>query len=204
MERRKAVEIFSEWALIGKDEGMEKGHFNSVTEMLSLVSHHLKPNFSAIDVGCGNGWVCRQLSNNEDCNKIIGIDGSEEMILKAKKIDPAGEYYHTLLPSWEPKEKYDFIHSMEFLYYLEDPLEMLKNFYNSWLENDGVLIAGIDYYLENEDSHSWPEKLNVHMTKLSIDEWKKGMLDAGFKDVEIHQVAANDDFIGTLVLFGKK
>ena len=154
--------------------------------------------------GCCDGLKDYNHFTNEDCNKIIGIDGSEEMILKAKKIDPAGEYYHTLLPSWEPKEKYDFIHSMEFLYYLEDPLEMLKNFYNSWLENDGVLIAGIDYYLENEDSHSWPEKLNVHMTKLSIDEWKKGMLDAGFKEVEIHQVAASEDFIGTLVMFGKK
>ena len=42
------------------------------------------------------------------------------------------------------------------------------------------------------------------MTKLSIDEWEKGMEDAGFKEIEIHQVAANDDFIGTLVLFGKK
>ena len=72
------------------------------------------------------------------------------------------------------------------------------------LNNEGVFIAGVDYYLENEDSHSWPEKLNVHMTKLSIDEWKRGMEDAGFKEIEIHQVAANDDFIGTLVLFGKK
>ena len=33
---------------------------------------------------------------------------------------------------------------------------------------------------------------------------EKGMEDAGFKEIEIHQVAANDDFIGTLVLFGKK
>ena len=61
----------------------------------------------------------------------------------------------------------------------------------------------IDYYLENEDSHSWPEKLNVHMTKLSINDWKKGMLDAGFKDVEIHQVASKEGFPGTLVMLGR-
>jgi len=204
MEKLKAVDLFSEWASIGKDEGMQKGHLSSVTEMLSLVGPHLKSNFSAIDVGCGNGWVCRTLSEDKRCLKIKGIDGSEKMILKAQKIDPLGEYYHALLPSWDPKEKFDFIHSMEFLYYLEDPLDMLKIFYNNWLNNEGVFIAGVDYYLENEDSHSWPEKLNVHMTKLSIDEWKRGMEDAGFKEIEIHQVAANDDFIGTLVLFGKK
>lgn len=204
MEKRKAVDIFSEWANIGKDEGMEKGHSKSVTQMLSLVESHLKSKYSAIDVGCGNGWVCRKLANDIRCENVVGIDGSEDMILKAQKKDPGGKYHHALLPSWSPKEKYDFIHSMEFLYYLKDPLEMLKNFYNLWLNDDGIFIAGVDYYLENEDSHSWPERLNVHMTRLSIDDWKQGMLDAGFKDVEIHQVAANDNFIGTLVMFGKK
>jgi len=204
MQKRLATDIFSEWAVIGKDEGMEKGHFNSVNEMLSIVDSSLKKEFSAIDVGCGNGWVCRKLSNDKRCRKIVGIDGSKEMIEKANNIDSNIEFHHALLPEWRPDEKFDFIHSMEFLYYLEKPLEMLKDFYNFWMRPEGILIAGIDFYLENENSHSWPERLNVHMTKLSIDEWKKGMLDAGFKDVEIHQVAANEDFIGTLVMFGKK
>ena len=204
MGRRKATDVFSEWALKQRDEGMEKGHSNSVNEMLSLVKPHLKSKFSAIDVGCGNGWVCRKISNDMLCEKVVGIDGSKEMIMKAQKIDPLGVYYHVLLPAWSPKESFDLIHSMEFLYYLKDPLRMLKTFYNSWLNHKGIFIAGIDYYLENKDSHSWPERLNVHMTKLSIEDWKKGMLDAGFKDVEIHQVAANNDFIGTLVMFGKK
>ena len=204
MEKRLATDIFSEWAMKGKDEGMQKGHYNSVNEMLSLVNSSLKKGFSAIDVGCGNGWVCRKLSNDERCEKVIGIDGSKEMIKKANGIDSNIEFHHALLPEWKPNEKFDFIHSMEFLYYLEKPLEMLKDFYNFWINPNGILIAGIDFYLENEDSHSWPERLNVHMTKLSIDEWEKGMLDAGFKEVEIHQVAASEDFIGTLVMFGKK
>tara|TARA_B100001996_G_scaffold317845_1_gene261271 strand:- start:73 stop:693 length:621 start_codon:yes stop_codon:yes gene_type:complete len=204
MEKRLATDIFSEWAMKGKDEGMQKGHYNSVNEMLSLVNSSLKKGFSAIDVGCGNGWVCRKLSNDERCEKVIGIDGSKEMIKKAKGIDSNIEFHHASLPGWKPNEKFDFIHSMEFLYYLEKPLEMLKDFYNFWINPNGILIAGIDFYLENEDSHSWPERLNVHMTKLSIDEWKKGMLDAGFENVEIYQVASTDDFIGTLVLKGEK
>ena len=204
MAKRHATDIFSEWAIKGKDEGMQNGHANSVKEMLKLVKPHLKDNYSAIDVGCGNGWVCRKLVNDIRCENVVGIDGSKDMILKAQKNDPVGKYYHALLPSWSPKEKFDFIHSMEFLYYLEDPLEMLKKFYNLWLNHEGVFIAGIDYYLENRSSHSWPERLNVHMTKLSIDDWRKGMIDAGFKEVEIHQVAASEDFVGTLVMFGKK
>jgi len=204
MVKNLAIDIFSEWAIIGKDEGMQKGHSDSVKEMLLLVEPSLKSDFSAIDVGCGNGWVCRKLTNNQKCQKIVGIDGSKNMIEKAKSIDSNGEYYHVLLPMWKPNEKFDLIHSMEFLYYLKQPLKMLKNFYDSWLNPEGIFVAGIDYYLENKDSHAWPERLNVHMTQLSIEEWRKGMLSAGFKDVEMHQVASKENFIGTLVMMGKK
>ena len=204
MGQRDATDLFSEWVSKRKDEGMEKGHAPSVNEMWSLISPKLKNKFTAIDVGCGNGWVCRKFSKDVKCKSVIGIDGSEKMILKAQSIDPNGNYIHTKLPKWRPQEKFDLIHSMEFLYYLKEPVKMLKDFFNYWLNPGGLFIAGIDYYLENEDSHSWPEKLNVHMTKLSINDWKKGMLDAGFKDVEIHQVASNENFIGTLVMFGKK
>jgi len=204
MAKRHATDVFSEWAKKGKDEGMQIGHANSVKEMLKIVKPHLKVNFSAIDIGCGNGWVCRKLLIDKKCKKVIGIDGSKNMIEKAKNLDPKGEYYHALLPKWSPDEKFDLIHSMEFLYYLENPLGMLKDFYEFWLNPEGVFIGGIDFYLENKDSHEWPERLNVHMTKLSIEDWKEGMLNAGFKDVEMHQVASNERFIGTLVMIGKK
>jgi len=56
------------------------------------------------------------------------------------------------------KKKFDLIHSMEVLYYLEDPASILKKISNSWLAKEGRLIAGIDLYYENRDSHSWEEK----------------------------------------------
>jgi hypothetical protein len=96
------------------------------------------------------------------------------------------------------------IHSMEFLYYLHNPQSMLKMFHDEWLNSGGMLVAGVDHYLENEDSLSWPDALNVHMTTLSIEQWKTAMFDAGFVDVEIHQVGQKEGFIGTLVLLGTK
>ena len=42
------------------------------------------------------------------------------------------------------------------------------------------------------------------MTLLSEAQWKQAMIDAGFSDVGIQRVAAKDDFVGTLVMFGKK
>lgn len=204
MAGRKATDVFSEWAEKGRDEGMERGHSISVDAMLELALPKLGADFSAIDVGCGNGWVCRKLASHPQCTDVVGIDGSDIMISKANGIDSEGEYHHALLPEWQPERKFDFIHSMEFLYYLEDPNEMLTIFYNDWLEEGGTLIAGIDFYLENEDSHDWPEALDVHMTKMSIQQWKDAMIAAGFSNVEMHQVGKKDDFIGTLVMIGRK
>ena len=61
--RKAAVDVFSQWALIGKDEGMERGHAASVQAMLELALPKPNPEFSAIDLGCGNGWVHGYLPN---------------------------------------------------------------------------------------------------------------------------------------------
>ena len=65
MGKRPATDVFHDWALVGKDEGMEKGHAASVNEMLGFIWQQVQStdkNFSAVDVGCGNGWVVRKLS----------------------------------------------------------------------------------------------------------------------------------------------
>jgi trans-aconitate methyltransferase len=203
MAIRDATDVFSEWALKNRDEGMESGHANSVNDMLNLAIPKLKTSFSAIDVGCGNGWVCRKLETLEKCHKVVGVDGSKEMIVKAKA-KGSGDFHLANLPSWKPLDKFDLIHSMEFLYYLQDPLEMLKIFFEEWLMPGGILVAGIDHYRENKDSLDWPDALNVKMATFSESEWKRGMLNAGFIDVEMHRAGVKEGFVGTLVMLGKK
>ncbi len=204
MSRRDATEVFSEWAEKGKDEGMEQGHARSVHAMLELAAIPRSSPYSAVDVGCGNGWVCRRIAQDQMCSHVVGVDGSSRMIEKAHSIDGQGEYHLAMLPDWKPEQSFDLIHSMEFLYYLYDPQSMLKVFHDEWLNSDGMLVAGVDHYLENEDSLSWPDALDVHMTTLSIEQWQTAMLDAGFVDVEVHQVGQKENFIGTLVLLGRK
>ena len=203
MTKRDATELFSEWALRDRDLGMESGHAASVGEMLSMALSRMEGTFSAIDVGCGNGWVCRALEDNEDCEVAIGVDGSEEMIRKARKRGD-GEFHHAMLPGWAPSRRFDLVHSMEFLYYLDDPLAMLAEIQEHWMEPGGVLVAGVDHYLENEDSLDWPVGLSVHMTTLSEEEWRQGMIEAGFVDVETRRVGVKEGFAGTLAMFGRK
>lgn len=80
---------------------------------------------------------------------------------------------------------------------------MLSTIHDEWLEQDGVLVAGVDHYLEHEESLGWPEHVGVHMTTLSIDDWNNAMQNAGFKDIQIVQVAAKEGFPGTLVMMGR-
>ena len=203
MTVRKATDVFSEWALRDRDEGMEESHAKSVNDMLKMVIPKFTSPFSVIDVGCGNGWVCRYLESIENCYKAVGVDGSKEMILKAK-IKGDGEFHLAQLPFWKPSIKFDLIHSMEFLYYLHDPFEMLKIFYEEWLKPGGILIAGIDHYSENTISLGWPKALNVNMSTFSENEWRKAMLDAGFIDVKIQRVGIKEGFVGTLAMLGQK
>jgi trans-aconitate methyltransferase len=125
MSRRDATEVFSEWAEKGKDGGMEKGHARSVHAMLELAGIPRNVQYSAIDVGCGNGWVCRRIAQDSNCSHVVGVDGSARMIEKAHVIDKQGEYHLAMLPDWTPEQPVDLIHSMEFLYYLHNPQSML-------------------------------------------------------------------------------
>ena len=204
MSEISAVDLFSSWAEMGKDEGMENGHAPSVEFMITKSMPKLNDDFSAIDIGCGNGWLVRKLNMFENCLKCTGIDGSESMIAKAKNIDADGDYFCQKLPGWAPNEKVDFVISMEFLYYLKNPLKFLSELNKNWLNENGILAIGIDHYLENTSSLSWSESLGVSMTTLSIQEWTNGFEDAGFSNVEFYKYGAKENWTGTLVIVAQK
>ena len=198
------IEIFSQWAKIGKDEGMEKNHYKPVQEMLKLIKVSEKK-FSFIDAGCGNGWVTRQVSKEKNCFKSIGVDGSKLMIKKAKKIDSINEYYVGDLLDWKPYKKVDYVFSMEVLYYFEKPIHVLNNIRKNWLKNNGIFIMGIDFYYENTSCHNWQEKTGVStMNLMKIKVWEDLFDQVGFKKIKKYQFCKSGDWEGTLVIVGSK
>ena len=204
---RKATDVFGEWARIGKDEGMEEGHASSVDEMLkfSLKERNLiNQRFNFLDLGCGNGWVVRKVTNNNLCEIAIGIDGAEQMISKAKSRGKAEHYIHADITTYQPSVTFDLVHSMEVMYYLNDPFSIIERTEDSWLNSGGRLIIGIDLYYENIDSHSWEEKVNTPMLMLKESEWVDMFKEAGFTEVESWRANKKNDSSGTLVLTGKK
>ncbi|MFL2639107.1 MAG: class I SAM-dependent methyltransferase [Flavobacteriaceae bacterium] len=202
--KRSPIEIFSEWVTLGKADGMEENHKSSVLNMLDFALKE-REDFTFIDAGCGTGWVVRMVSKMESCFSANGVDGSVKMIEKAKSIDNINKYDCSDLSVWKPNSKKDVVMSMEVMYYFEDPLRIIQNIFDNWLDSGGVFIMGIDYYLENKSSHDWPEKTNVSiMNLLSQKEWEKILIQSGLKKVRSWRHGNNEEWEGTLILTGTK
>jgi len=204
---RTATEVFGEWADQGKDIGMEKGHALAVEDMISFAIQErasLGRNFNFLDLGCGNGWVVRKLENDPLCVRSVGIDGAKQMIKKASEGVSKSEFLLENIDTYSSPDKFDLIHSMEVLYYLENPALTVKNITDSWLNKGGRLIAGVDLYDENQASHSWEEKVGTKMMMLKESEWIEIFSSAGLQEVESWRSNQSQDWAGTLVLTGKK
>ena len=172
IKNKSAIEEFNNWAKIGKDVGMENGHANSVSQMINIFEKRfdVKNVKSMLDLGCGNGWMLRKLASKYSLNVGLGIDGSAEMINKAKKYQTNLDYLCMDITKWKASRSYDLIMSMEFIYYLNDPETVFNNIFNNAAHKESIFIFGIDHYKENQDSLSWPSDLGVYMNTLSINE----------------------------------
>lgn len=201
---KSPIETFSEWVKNGKDDGMEKNHYEPVSKIIELINS-TENKFNIIDAGCGNGWAVRLVANEKNCKSACGVDGSQFMIQKAKKNDPINNYIHANLNTWNPITKVDVVMSMEVFYYFKNPQKIINNIFNYWLNQNGRLIIGVDFYYENPQCHDWQKQTEVSiMNLLKIKEWTNLFKKAGFKDVKKHQFCASREWKGTLVVEGAK
>ena len=203
----KNILTFDEWAILGKDEGMEKGHHASVQHMTrAIFNYYQKKNkkYSLLDLGCGNGWVVRKFKEHSLCNIAHGIDGAPNMIKKAKKLDKDGTYFNENIEKWDSDFQYDAVFSMETLYYFQNPSNIIKNLYNKIINENGMLIIGVDHYKENAESLNWGQKFNLEITTLSCKDWIDIFKNTGFKEIKSNQVEAQDNWAGTLIVSGIK
>ncbi|MDG1545636.1 MAG: class I SAM-dependent methyltransferase [Candidatus Poseidoniia archaeon] len=199
------TKVFDEWAISGKDKGMEISHADSVSEILDYALSRLKTidnKFTFLDIGCGNGWVVDKLSRKENCTLAMGIDGADNMIINANKRESKGTFLLKDINDFKIETKFDLIFSMEVLYYLEDPSEVIKKTYEL-LNPNGRFIIGIDHYFENEDCHNWQEKVGTLMHLFNEQKWKDFFKDASFSNIFSWRANSND-WAGTLVITGTR
>jgi len=173
-------QTFDKWAQNGRAELMEKEHDNNVSKFLKTISFD-KP-FTFLDVGCGNGWVVRKIAKETNCKKCIGIDISKKMIVQAKKKQDNNkeEFLHADIESWNYKGKFNFIFSMETLYYADSIEVALEKIYKL-LKPSGQFFCGTDFYSDNKTTARWAVSMKIQMHLHSKKEWKKFFRNAGFE-----------------------
>ena len=204
----KTSQLFDRWAKTGRAEEMEKGHGTTVNKFLDKLTFN-KP-FTFLDIGCGNGWVVRKISQLPNCRKAVGIDKSKTMIKKAKekKTSENESYFITDLESWKYTGKFDIVFSMESLYY-SVPMEIaLKKVYRL-LKKQGIFYCGTDFYKDNILTTRWTKDMALPMDLRSEKEWKKMFKEIGFSTRTKHVLDTKNKLkwkreFGTLFVIGKK
>jgi len=204
----KTSRLFDKWAKTGRAEEMEKGHGTTVNKFLDKLV--FDKSFTFLDIGCGNGWVVRKISQLPNCKKAIGIDKSRTMIKKAKekKTSEKEAYFTTDVESWQYAGKVDVIFSMESLYYSVPMEPALKKVYRL-LKKQGIFYCGTDFYKDNTLTTRWTKDMAVPMDLRSEKEWKKMFRDMGFHTRAKHVLDPKNKSkwkreFGTLFVIGKK
>ena len=199
------TKVFDEWAILGKDKGMENSHAASVSEILDYALSRLKAesdSFTFLDFGCGNGWVADQISKKNNCSFSMGVDGAENMILNAKNRQSEAVFCLEDLNSFETVKKFDLIFSMEVLYYLENPSTVIDRI-KHMLNPKGRFIMGIDHYFENEECHDWQDKVGTLMHMFKEEEWLDFFVKSNYKNIFSWRANSND-WAGTLTITGTR
>ncbi len=177
---------FDDWAQNGRAALMETEHGRNVLKFLETIPFD-KP-FTFLDVGCGNGWVVREIAEKENCKRAIGIDKSKKMIRQSEKKrgNKKTEFIHTDIESMKYRIKFDFIFSMESLYYVDSVKVALCKIYRL-LKPGGQFFCGTDFYTDNKATSRWSKMMKLQMHLHSEKKWTEFFKDAGF-DVKTRHI----------------
>lgn len=104
--------------------------------------HYLKPGGSILDVGCGEALLLERLDRSR-FSEYVGIDISDVAIRRASRVAHGRTRFICAdVEVFTPPGLFDVIVFNECLYYLMDPVGVLRRYEQS-LNRDGIIIASM-------------------------------------------------------------
>ncbi len=177
-------EEFNRWAEAGRGEGMEREHLPIVLPMLERMQ--LEPAENVLDVGCGNGWLCRLIAGRVPEGRVVGMDVSDEMVGRARQASVGLGHVMFVVGGvdeipWEDNF-FTRVISVESAYYWPDPARGFREIFRVLLPGGSVWVL-INYYRDNPHCHQWGAMLAMPTHLLSAEEWMGLLREASFSDV---------------------
>jgi len=106
-------------------------------QYLKFAGHRLRPALDLLarvdaedakavfDLGCGAGNVTRMLAERWPAARVVGVDGSPEMLERARAENPSITWLHADLAAWAPDRPADVLYSNAALHWLPDHAALL-------------------------------------------------------------------------------
>src|SRR5437868_4777116 len=83
------------------------------------------------DLGAGAGNVTRLIAGRWPTARVVGVDGSAEMLAKAAAENPGIEWQQADLAAWRPQRPADVIYSNAALHWLDDHDRLLPGLFRA-------------------------------------------------------------------------
>jgi 2-polyprenyl-3-methyl-5-hydroxy-6-metoxy-1,4-benzoquinol methylase len=119
-------------------QARELAHYSVITGYYT----HYRSGGSLLDVGCGEGVLQRRLYPL-GYSRYLGIDKSQEAIARAQtRRDARTEFRCADAETYSPQDRFDVIIFNEVLYYLKDPVDVVRRVARA-LNPDGIAIISM-------------------------------------------------------------
>lgn len=191
---------FDQWANSGRGASMAQGHWDVTMQMLDSSNTSFDGN--CLDVGCGNGWLVREMLRR-GAQQGLGVDISPQMVAVANQ----SRQYETEQYVVSNGESLPFeegsiqvITNIESLYYYPDPQAAIHEWFRI-VTSGGRLLMMMDLYAENTATHTWIEALQVPVHLFSKDQLREMLESAGWIIETMHQyqdrrpLKTSEDFV---------
>ena len=183
-------EEFNRWAEAGKGESMETEHRPIVEPTLAMMG--IVPHDEVLDVGCGGGWLVREIASRVPQGHVLGMDVSDEMISRARRSATNLRNVEFVVGGVDaiPRDanSFDEVISVESSYYWPDPAAGIREIFRV-LRPGGSAWILINYYRDNLYCHQWSKTFTIPTHLLSGDEWAGLFRRAGFEAVAHRRIA---------------
>jgi trans-aconitate 2-methyltransferase len=136
-----------------------------------------------VDLGCGSGNTAQMLGERWPVATITGIDGSQEMLVRARAATTGQERYRwqeTDIASWQPEAPVDLVFSNAALHWLDDHPGLFVRLFDT-VAPGGVLAV------QMPDNFAAPSHVALHDTVTSV-RWR-GRLASRLRPVPVASAA---------------